>query len=133
MPMRKPAIWALALLCLTGFDSTQPATPDQIDAAFQRPPVSSRVEKLSRGAGNVVLGWLELPTALQREWSPRDPATGIVRGIVLGLAKGVARMGVGVYETVTFWLPLPRGFRPILPPPGYFRKASARATVNAPA
>ncbi len=130
--------WGVVLFCLMGFtgtvqaafDSTQPATSDQrSETLFQRYHVSSVIDKFSRGVGNLLVGWLELPAALQREYQPKDPAPSMVRGTVVGLGKALARTGVGLYETVTFWLPYPPDFRPILP---LFDYAQERSSKPAP-
>jgi len=77
-------------------------------------------DKLGRGAGNVLTGWLEIPLAIRRRYVSREPVTTFVTGTAVGLAKGVTRTVVGAYETVTFFLPYPNNFGPILPPLDYF-------------
>ena len=81
-------------------------------------------DKLGRGAGNVLTGWLEIPLAVRRRYVSRDPVTTCVTGTAVGLAKGVTRTLVGAYEVVTFWLPYPEDFGPILPPLEYFSQTS---------
>lgn len=81
-------------------------------------------DKLGRGAGNVLTGWLEIPLAVQRRYVSREPVTTFVTGTAVGLAKGVTRTAVGVYETVTFFLPYPNNFGPLLPPLDYFNSPS---------
>ncbi len=82
--------------------------------------------KLGRGAGNVLTGWLEVPLAVQERYVRRDPVTTFVTGAAIGLAKGFTRTLVGTYEVVTFWLPYPDKFGPVLPPLEYFSQAPPR-------
>ena len=77
--------------------------------------------KLGRGAGNTLTGWLEVPLAVKERYVSRDPVTTFVTGTAIGLAKGVTRTLVGVYEVVTFLIPYPDKFTPILPPLDYWR------------
>ncbi len=61
--------------------------------------------KLWRGAVNVLTGWGELirqPVLLTQE----DGAIGIPTGIINGIFMTVVRTGVGVFDVVTFPLPL---------------------------
>ena len=85
--------------------------------SFPRP-----LTKLGRGLSNLTFGWLEVPQNLDKgyEQRPDDVATGLFTGAVAGLGKTVQRMGVGAYETLTFWLPAPAEYEPILPPLKYF-------------
>ena len=74
------------------------------------------LEKLGRGLGNAVGGWLEIPLNIQIQSREKDPLTGIFTGVLIGVFKGVARTAVGVYETATFFIPYPEGYQPVLPP-----------------
>jgi putative exosortase-associated protein (TIGR04073 family) len=73
-------------------------------------------DKLGRGIANIVTGILVLPGSIARE-TEEDGAEGIPAGIGLGLGRTVARELVGVYEVVTFPIPVPHDYAPILEPP----------------
>lgn len=64
-------------------------------------------KKLGRGMNNVgeVIRWGELRRSREQAgvWQGRYAATGT--GLVSGFNKSVARIGVGVYEVVTFPIP----------------------------
>lgn len=65
------------------------------------------VDKLARGAFNILVSPLELFQALSENMEERDPALGVTCGIATGAWRTVRRAGVGFFEVVTFWIPLP--------------------------
>ena len=72
--------------------------------------------KLGRGICNVATGPLELirkPSLVNQQ---DGGLAGATIGIVQGIWATVAREVVGVYEVATFFLPIPRGFHPIVTP-----------------
>jgi len=73
-------------------------------------------DKLGRGLANMVTGVLALPGSVA-EGAHENGASGAAVGLGKGIARTIARELVGVYEFVTFPLPAPRGYRPILDPP----------------
>lgn len=85
-------------------------------------PLEGPFGKLGRGVSNLVAGWLELPETVRRRYAPEDAAASIGTGIAFGLLRSVARTGVGLYETVTFPIPLPKHYHPILPPLESFQR-----------
>lgn len=88
---------------------------DQTEVWLQRAHAYPAAEKLGRGLSNVLGGWLEIPLTIERRYARTDTFGSLLTGAVLGTLKGVVRTGVGVYETVTFFLPIPPNFAPILP------------------
>lgn len=105
-----------------------PAGSDKVDEAMLRYNLHPAFVKLGRGVSNGLLGWLELPLQTQKHYQPSDAATSILTGAAVGVVKGVVRTGVGLYETVTFFLPYPEQFAQILPTLDYFRKDQRRTT-----
>ena len=77
-------------------------------------------EKLGRGVGNVMFGWVEVPMTIQRHYREQDATASMAAGLFMGLAKAMGRTVVGAYETVTCVLPIPPGYASILPPLDYF-------------
>jgi hypothetical protein len=49
-----------------------------------------------------------------------DPFTGVFTGTGKGIYKGAMRLGVGVYEVVTFPLDVPANYQPIIYPETVF-------------
>jgi putative exosortase-associated protein (TIGR04073 family) len=72
--------------------------------------------KLGRGAGNLFLGWLEIPHQMDKSVRQTDPATGILIGVPRGVFFAVDRTLVGVFEIVTFPSPRPGNYDPIIRP-----------------
>ena len=74
------------------------------------------VEKLGRGIANTFTGWVELPLTLCESSEDNGIVAGIFFGIPVGFTKMFIRTGVGVYETLTFLLPFPNTYGPIVEP-----------------
>ncbi len=132
MNRRMPSV--IVLLCLVCLGSSrswaQSDTPvlgrDQVDDFLGQQHVYPAFDKLGRGVSNALGGWLEIPLNIQERYRPNDAFTSGVSGAMTGLVKGVVRTGVGVYEAVTFFIPLPEDFQPILPTLPYFDRATKR-------
>jgi putative exosortase-associated protein (TIGR04073 family) len=77
---------------------------------------SGPMQKLGRGAANVLTGWVEIP----RQVHDASVDENVLNGLTVGLAKGIGmtllRAAVGVYEIVTFPAPVPGEYQPILEP-----------------
>lgn len=72
--------------------------------------------KLGRGAGNLLLGWMEIPHQMDKSVRQTDPATGILIGVPRGVFYAVDRTLIGVFEVVTFPSPRPGNYDPIIRP-----------------
>ncbi len=83
-------------------------------------------EKLGRGLSNLFGGWLEVPATIHQRYTLQNTGGSFLAGAAEGLFRGVVRTGVGAYETLTFWLPFPRHFAPILPTLEYFKREPHR-------
>ena len=103
-----------------------PEGADKTDELMLRYNLHPAFVKLGRGIGNTLMGWLELPLNIQQRYQPSDAATSLFTGAAVGLVKAVVRTGVGVYETVTFLLPYPEQFAPILPTLEHMRRDKRR-------
>ena len=106
----------------------QPLAPsqDKVDEAIGRYNLHPAFNKLGRGLGNALSGWMEIPLNVGTRYSPSDAGTSFFTGLVYGVVKGVVRTAVGVYETATFFLPYPEDFAPILPTLAYYDKTPGR-------
>lgn len=72
--------------------------------------------KLGRGIANMATGVVEVPKNISREWRKSDPGTGVIVGGVKGVGWAATRFAVGAYETVTFPVPAPGNYEPLLYP-----------------
>lgn len=74
------------------------------------------IEKLGRGLANTATGWIEVFTTVKRHSEEHGYAAGLLFGLPVGIGRALWRTSVGVYETVTFPVPLPRYYEPIMEP-----------------
>jgi putative exosortase-associated protein (TIGR04073 family) len=80
-------------------------------------------EKLSRGIANLPGGLLEIPKNIDLEWkASKNAAVGIFAGLAKGLVMGVARIGSGLWDILSFPAALPKGYEPLLKPDLVFDK-----------
>ena len=107
-------------------ETTWSPPKDHVDEFMGKQNFYPAFDKLGRGVSNLLGGWLEIPLNMQQRYRRDDMFTSGVSGAMTGLVKGIVRTGVGAYETVTFWLPLPENFAPILPTLPYFDRATKR-------
>lgn len=72
--------------------------------------------KLGRGLANIATGWAEMFVEIGRKVENDGDIAGIFVAPFTGLIKAVGRTLAGVYDTCTFIVPLPRGYKPLLEP-----------------
>jgi len=77
---------------------------------------SKMMEKLARGLVNLLTGVVEIPKNIAREWRRTDPFTGTIIGTIKGIGWGWGRTMSGAYDIVTFPLPIPEGYVPLMEP-----------------
>ena len=99
---------------------------DQVEEVMGRYNLHPAFQKGGRGISNALGGWMEVPLNIHQRYSKSDTAGSMFTGLAYGLFKGAVRTGVGIYEVVTFFLPYPEDFRPILPPLKYYQKEPKR-------
>ncbi len=73
-------------------------------------------DKLTRGLMGIATGWLELPNQIVDTSQQRNVFVGITWGALKGAGQGLLREAVGVYETVSFLVPVPANYAPLLYP-----------------
>jgi putative exosortase-associated protein (TIGR04073 family) len=103
-----------------------PPVQDPVDEVMGRYNMHPAFVKLGRGISNVLGGWLEVPLNIGQRMSQSDTVGSFFTGAAYGLVKGTVRTGVGLYETLTFFLPYPEDFQPILPTLEYYNKGKGR-------
>jgi len=75
------------------------------------------LKKLQRGIINIATGWVELPKQFITETNERGNMGGFVFvGPLKGITFAVARTLGGVYDVVTFLIPLPENYEPLIKP-----------------
>jgi putative exosortase-associated protein (TIGR04073 family) len=77
-------------------------------------------KKLGRGVCNMATFPLELPSQISKTNLTDGPMAAFTWGLLKGVGMTGLRALVGVYETVTFPMPLPERYEPILTDPEFF-------------
>jgi len=81
----------------------------------QPPSGHNALRKLGRGCANVLFGAVELPNQITKANAEHGGAAGFTYGLGKGLVRWLAREAIGVYEILTFPLPV-RGYKPVMKP-----------------
>jgi putative exosortase-associated protein (TIGR04073 family) len=77
------------------------------------------MRKLGRGISNSFLFLVEVPNQILKAYESDGPVAAASYGVVKGLGRSVLRAFVGLYETATFFIPLPKHYEPILTNPEF--------------
>lgn len=77
-------------------------------------------KKLGRGLCNMLTFPLELPSQISKVNLTDGPMAAFTWGLLKGVGMTGFRALVGAYEVVTFPMPLPAGYAPILTDPEFF-------------
>ncbi len=72
--------------------------------------------KFLRGVANAATGWLEFPRQIYKVSKEDNVFTGFTYGAAKGVADIAIRTSAGVYETGTFFVPLPNDYAPVKNP-----------------
>ena len=73
-------------------------------------------DKLNRGLTNIVTGWFEIPNNMSVGTTKHDYVSAFFIGLPKGCWMTIVRTGAGVYDTLTFLLPMPKDYKPLLEP-----------------
>lgn len=86
--------------------------------AWQTPSAHAggAVNKLGRGAANLLTGWVEIPKRIAETSSVQGAMSGWTWGLLRGLGYGFVRSAAGLYELVTFPFPAPPDYEPVITP-----------------
>jgi putative exosortase-associated protein (TIGR04073 family) len=80
-------------------------------------PGKRQLTKLGRGLANIFGGWAEIPKEVYNQSKNAETLGSVVfTAPVIGIGKAVARTAVGVFETITFFLPVPANYEPVIQP-----------------
>lgn len=74
------------------------------------------VRKLGRGIANTLTGPIEMLIGIEDTFYEKGPAAAVTYGVLSGLYKTALRTCVGVFEVVTFPIPIPADYAPIVEP-----------------
>ncbi len=107
----------IALLIVAGLLFSVPAHAivEDVDNITKGP-----IKKLGRGVSNLVTCPLEFTKGIGDAKDERGIFAAMTWGVLQGTFNIVKRAMVGVYEIVTFPIPLPRDYKPILTDPEFF-------------
>ena len=92
------------------------AYPQEPSDIARNDPALGASRKLGRGVANVGLGWMELFKGVQTVNDEKGFWAGATWGPLYGAVNAVRRTAVGVAETLTFPVPGPNNYEPILEP-----------------
>ena len=74
------------------------------------------LRKLGRGVANVTTSVIEIPKAIQESFQDDGPAAAATHGLLDGIYKFIVRTGAGLFEIITFPIPVPEDYAPIVEP-----------------
>ncbi len=74
------------------------------------------VGKLSRGLVNIVTSPVEYYVQYNLEAEGSNPLAGLIGGLIYGTGYTAARIFSGAYDIVTFPIPMPRNYEPLMKP-----------------
>lgn len=74
------------------------------------------IHKLGRGGINIATGWIEIPKSIYQITVEDGIVVGLSIGTADGIAKAIVRTGGGVYDIVTFPVPIPEFYEPVYSP-----------------
>ena len=77
------------------------------------------LKKLGRGICNTLTFPFELFLQVSRVNTSDGPMAGATWGVLKGIGMSCTRLGVGVYEILTFPVPAPKDYAPILKDPEF--------------
>jgi len=73
-------------------------------------------KKLGRGIANTAFGWLEIPKGIEKVGDENNFLAASTWGVIYGSGNAIVRTLAGVYEVVTFPVPAPANFEPLIKP-----------------
>ncbi len=78
------------------------------------------LKKLGRGLANIITCPVELPYRMGQANEESGPLAACTWGVLDGFFRTAARMIVGGYEVISFPIPFPSDYRPIIDDPEFF-------------
>jgi len=78
--------------------------------------------KLGRGLTNIITSPIDVVATFDEKFQEYGPYKGSAYGLVRGVANGLTRLAIGVFEVLTFPFEVPENYGPILEPEFIFDK-----------
>jgi len=85
-------------------------------------------DKLARGLANVLTSPLELPRNVQNMTEEQGVLVGWTGGMAQGIGMTALRIIVGAYEIITFPIPFPEDYAPVIEPEFVWQAPGPRVT-----
>jgi putative exosortase-associated protein (TIGR04073 family) len=82
----------------------------------EAPRGQNALRKFGRGIANVLFGIVEVPNQITKVTSDQGGGAGATYGVGKGIYRWFGRELTGVYDIVTFPVPFPKGYKPIMHP-----------------
>jgi putative exosortase-associated protein (TIGR04073 family) len=82
----------------------------------EAPRGQNALRKFGRGIANVLFGIVEVPNQITKVTSEHGGGAGATYGVGKGFVRWMGREFTGVYDIVTFPVPFPKGYKPIMHP-----------------
>lgn len=114
MAVRKMVLVIVALALMVSVSAASAAVPDTLDK-----PKGDPLRKLGRGISNCLTFLIEIPNQISKTNNNDGPVAAITYGVAKGITMSIFRMVIGGYEVLTFPIPLPEWYRPILTDPEF--------------
>lgn len=132
--MRLMKIWSVTLvmglvLCV-GYPALAGEPAPMSQKAEEPSVVLQAATKLTRGIANFTTGWVELPKQIYLVGKNEGWVTGAIRGPIDGFGMFLARTIAGAYEVLTFPVPLPPQYQPMLKPDYVWQPEPAEAVSS---
>ena len=80
------------------------------------PRGNNALRKLCRGVANVLFGIVEVANQVTKTTAEHGGGAGVTYGVSKGFVRWMGREVTGVYDVVTFPVPFPKGYKPIMKP-----------------
>ncbi|HUJ11348.1 MAG TPA: exosortase system-associated protein, TIGR04073 family [Verrucomicrobiae bacterium] len=80
------------------------------------PQGQNALRKLGRGIANVLFGIVEVPNQITKVNADQGGGAAVTYGVGKGFLRWFEREAVGVYDVVTFPVPFPKGYKPVMKP-----------------
>ena len=74
------------------------------------------MSKLGRGLTNIAFSPMEYPTNIQKIGDRKGFASGLFEGLLTGTYFMLGRLLTGSYDVVSFLVPIPRDYGPLMKP-----------------
>lgn len=112
--MRKNFVLGCSLLLMLALSSGALAEGVNTGLSLQ-----GSTDKLTRGFLNLADSVVEIPGTMMRKSKSDGALTGVTFGMVEGVLNTVKRALAGTWEVLTFPVPIPEDYGPILPDPEF--------------